>query len=257
MVCTGRPLGMVPRSVRRLGVMSYYLCANGATLYDAEGNELLSRAMDNKDVRRMMDAVASLGPGWNVHSEGHSWIERTGVTYMVGGARGIRSRLRRYFPRSPRQLRSLFRGVMHFAFGEQGKSIVPSIGPIVDAHERFEKVGCSFTSDAACEEAASRIEELGDFQVARVWKRELEITALGVTKGTACDWLLDHLGEDRGRSVAFGDSMNDAPLIGHVGRFVAVGNASAELKALSDEVCASLTEDGGARWLEEEMDYAR
>ena len=90
-----------------------------------------------------------------------------------------------------------------------------------------------------------------------MWARELEITALGVTKGTTCDWLLEHLGEERSRSVAFGDSMNDAPLIGHVGRFVAVGNASDDLKQLSDEVCASLTEDGVARWLEEEMDEVR
>lgn len=255
-VCTGRPLGMVPRSVRRLGVMAYYLCANGATVYDAKGAELLSRTMSNEDVRRMMDEVAPLGPGWNVHSDGQSWIERTGVTYMVGGARGIRSRIRKYFPRSPRQVRSLIRGVMHFAFGEQGKTIVPSIRPVIDSHERFEKVVCSFTTDEACEEAILRIEALGGFQVARVWARELEITAAGVTKGTACDWLLDYLGEDKGRSVAFGDSMNDAPLIGHVGRFVAMGNASAELKALCDEVCASLTEDGVALWLEEQMTEA-
>ena len=51
--------------------------------------------------------------------------------------------------------------------------------------------------------------------------------------------------------------MNDAPLIGHVGRFVAVGNASEELKEICDEVCASLSEDGVARWLEEQMNEAR
>lgn len=257
MVCTGRPLGMVPRSVRRLGVMDVYLCANGAKVYDAKGKELFSRTMAREDVERMMDEVSDLGPGWNVHSDGHSWIERTGVTYMVGGTEGIRSRLRRYFPRSLRQVRSLIRGVVHFTFGEQGKKIVPAIGPIIASHEQFEKVGCSFTSDEACAEAALRIEALGGFQVARVWARELEITALGVTKGTTCDWLLEHLEEERSRSVAFGDSMNDAPLIGHVGRFVAVGNASDDLKQLSDEVCASLTEDGVARWLEEEMDEVR
>ena len=256
-VCTGRPLGMVPRSVRHLGVMDYYLCANGAKVYDAKGHELFARTMRQEDVKCLMDEVASFGPGWNVHSEGQSWIERTGVTYMVSGTRGIRARLRGHFPRSLRQVRSLFRGFLHFTFGEPGKSIVSSIDPVIAAHEQFEKVGCSFTCDEACAEAVERIEALGGFQVARVWARVLEMTADGVTKGTTSDWLLNYVGEDKGRSVAFGDSMNDAPLIGHVGRFVAVGNASEELKEICDEVCASLSEDGVARWLEEQMNEAR
>ena len=255
-VSTGRPLGMIPIAILRLGVMDYYLCANGAKVYDAQGNELFSRTLSRDKVKLLMSELAPQQPGWNVFSDAHSWIERSGVSYMLADLHSIRAKLRSHWPSSPRQLKNFMRGVIHSTIGERGKSIVDSIVPVVDSHEEFEKAGCSFASDEACAEAVSRIEELGGFQVARVWSRELEITASGVTKGNTCDWLLERLGVERERTVAFGDSMNDASLIGHVGRFVAMGNASEELKDLADESCASLAEDGVAAWIESQIDEA-
>lgn len=253
-VSSGRPLGMMPRSVLRMGVMDYYLCANGAKVYDRSGAELFSNDMGRDEVKQLIEALVPFGARWNVHSGGHSWIERNGVSYMI--AEATPKKLKQLVPRSPRHLRSIALSLVHRFVGERGKRIVRSILPVVDSHERFEKVGCSFPSAQACEDAAALARGLGIFEVARVWDCELEITSAGVSKGTTADWLMAHLGIERARSVAFGDSMNDAPLIGHVGRFVAVGNASDDLKELSDEVCATLSEDGVARWLEEQMEEA-
>lgn len=248
-VSSGRPLGMVPRAVRRLGVMDYYLCGNGAKVYDARGKELFARTFSRDEVLRLMEAVAPFEPRWNTHIDGHCYIERTGFTYM-----GVtRARIRKMIPRSPRQLKLRLRDLKHRFFGEQGKRIVASIDPIVNKNERFEKVGCSFASPEACDGAVDAIEALGGYEVARVWARELEITVEGVTKGTTADWLLEHAGVARERTVAFGDSTNDAPLIGHVGRFVAMGNADEALKEMADETCATLAQDGVALWLEEQM----
>ena len=52
-----------------------------------------------------------------------------------------------------------------------------------------------------------------------------------------------------GDIVAFGDSLNDIPMLTAAGRSVAVANAWKEVQAASDEVCASNNEDGVARWL--------
>lgn len=251
-VCSGRPRAMMPSAVERMRVMDYYLCANGAKVYDASGSVLFSCDMTREDVKRLMETVEPFGARWNLHSEGRSWIERKNVSYMMRS--DIRSKIKRLVSLSPRHIRSLFLSAFHQLVGERGKRVVGSILPVLASHERFDKVGCSFPSSEACAEAVRAIDALGGFEVARVWERELEITAAGVTKGTTTDWLLEHLGEERERSVAFGDSTNDAPLVGHVGRFVAVGNADDKLKELADEVCAPLAEDGVARWLEEQMD---
>ena len=51
-------------------------------------------------------------------------------------------------------------------------------------------------------------------------------------------------------TTAFGDSGNDLPVRPHVGTFVAVDNASDEVKAVADNVVDSIGEDGVAKWLE-------
>ena len=79
---------------------------------------------------------------------------------------------------------------------------------------------------------------------------ELEITARGTTKGTGARLLLDLLGVDAERSVAFGDGGNDLPLADAVGRFVAMGNAEESVRQAAAEVCAPVNEDGVAQWIE-------
>lgn len=80
---------------------------------------------------------------------------------------------------------------------------------------------------------------------------EIEVTARGVNKGTALDQLCVLAGIDQACSVAFGDSGNDLQMAGHVGTLVAMGNATPEFKAVADEICPPITEQGVARWLEE------
>lgn len=249
-VSSGRPFGMMPRAVLKLGVMDYFLCANGAKVLDARGHALISHPLARDEVKKLMEEVTPLGAKWYVYVGDRCLIERTGVTYISGG---VRSSVKRLIPRSPRQLRATVLAVIHRFVGERGKRIVNSVLPIVERNDSFDKVGCSFPNSESCERAVQLIRDLGGFEVARVWERELEITAEGVTKGTTADELLALAGIERARTIAFGDSENDAPLIGHVGHFVAVGNASQELKDLADEVCAPLSEDGVAQWLETQL----
>lgn len=114
----------------------------------------------------------------------------------------------------------------------------------------LEKMGASFADAGACNEAERRIRELGRTEVIRMGATELEITAAGTTKGTGTDWLLNHLALTKGDAVAFGDSENDLPLLGHVGCFVAMGNATPDVRAKADEVCGPVDEEGVACWLE-------
>lgn len=244
---------MMPETITSLGLIDTYLCANGAEVYDASGAVLFSRTMSRENVETIMAAAEGFAARWNVFADREIWIERRSVTYMGADARKVRALL----PRSPRQLKSLVKAAVRRVLGEPGKHDVTSVRPAVKSHDRFDKVGCTFATMAACDEACARIDGLGRFEVARVWGQELEITARGVSKGTTADWLHDHFGIERERSVAFGDSQNDASLIGHVGRFVAMGNADDALKHMADEVCKTLMEDGVAMWLREQLDEAQ
>jgi Cof subfamily protein (haloacid dehalogenase superfamily) len=73
-----------------------------------------------------------------------------------------------------------------------------------------------------------------------------EIGMRGVTKGSAIQSVLDHLGIDNADAIGIGDSWNDVEMFEVCGTGIAMGNASDELKALADEVTTSVLDDGVA-----------
>lgn len=81
----------------------------------------------------------------------------------------------------------------------------------------------------------------------------LEVSAAGVNKARALEWLAGELGIAPEAVVAFGDQNNDKEMLAWAGLGVAMGNAAAEVRAAADLVTASNDEEGIAlvleRWL--------
>lgn len=71
-----------------------------------------------------------------------------------------------------------------------------------------------------------------------------EFTAKGIDKAKALRTVLEPMGYKREEMVAFGDGHNDASMLDYAGYGVAMANAVEDLKAMADEVTASLDEDG-------------
>ena len=78
----------------------------------------------------------------------------------------------------------------------------------------------------------------------------VELTAAGVDKGAALARLAEQLDVPIGRTVAFGDNLNDVPMFRRAGVGVAMGNAVAEVRELADRVAPPNGEDGVAAVLE-------
>jgi Cof subfamily protein (haloacid dehalogenase superfamily) len=78
----------------------------------------------------------------------------------------------------------------------------------------------------------------------------VEISAAGVTKASAVANVCAELGIEAHEVVAFGDMVNDVPLLEWAGHGVAVANAHPAALAAADEVTASNDEDGVALVLE-------
>lgn len=73
-----------------------------------------------------------------------------------------------------------------------------------------------------------------------------EISPAGVTKGSAIEAVLAHLGRDASETIGIGDSWNDAEMFQVCGVSIAMGNADPALKKLADEVTTSVSEGGVA-----------
>ncbi len=83
----------------------------------------------------------------------------------------------------------------------------------------------------------------------------LEIFAPGVSKAAGIVELKKHLGADR--VVAFGDNLNDIPMLRMADVAVAVGNALPEVKAIAHKVIGPNTEDAVARFIAEDFRNSR
>jgi len=78
----------------------------------------------------------------------------------------------------------------------------------------------------------------------------LEFATAGVSKGSGLDFLSEHLGFSRERTIAFGDGENDVELVAWAGYGVAVANAHERVKAVADWICPPAAEEGVAQVLE-------
>jgi Cof subfamily protein (haloacid dehalogenase superfamily) len=78
----------------------------------------------------------------------------------------------------------------------------------------------------------------------------VEISAAGVSKGSALQRFAEERGITAGEVIAIGDMPNDLPMLQWAGHCVAVANAHPEVLSTVDEITASNDEDGVADIIE-------
>ncbi|KRB78699.1 haloacid dehalogenase [Nocardioides sp. Root190] len=84
------------------------------------------------------------------------------------------------------------------------------------------------------------------------WTAWLDLAPVGVSKASGLEYVAQQLGIDRADVLAIGDGRNDIEMLEWAGRGVAMGQSVDEVKAVADDVTASVDEDGAAvelgRW---------
>ncbi|MFC7505418.1 HAD family hydrolase, partial [Nocardioides sp. GCM10030258] len=84
------------------------------------------------------------------------------------------------------------------------------------------------------------------------WTAWLDLAPVGVSKASGLEYVAGQLGVDRADVLAIGDGRNDIEMLQWAGRGVAMGQSVDEVKAVADDVTASVEDDGAAvelgRW---------
>ena len=70
----------------------------------------------------------------------------------------------------------------------------------------------------------------------RSYAMNIEVMGEGATKGTALTWLCEHLGERLADAWAFGDNINDIPMLQAAGHGMAMINAEPEDREAADAI---------------------
>lgn len=88
-------------------------------------------------------------------------------------------------------------------------------------------------------------------KIAAWWDSAVDIIPDGSGKGNAITKVVEYFGFSLDETIAFGDGGNDVDMLQAAGIGVAMGNASDSVKAVADEVCGSVDEDGIYYYLKE------
>ncbi|MFF9818683.1 Cof-type HAD-IIB family hydrolase [Streptomyces sp. NPDC014006] len=220
LVVTGRPAAACKQYLAALGYRGLAVCGQGAQLYDAGADRLLSSASLDLDVaRRVVERVeAALGE-----------LE-LGVVTAPPLSR---------FKVTPR-------------FGERvrhGWDVTTDRGLLWT--DPIDKLVLHHTSVPEDEVEAVTRELCGaEVTVVHSVQGMVEVLPPGTTKAAGVERAARLLGCDAAETIAFGDMPNDIPLLAWAGHGVAVGNAHPALRAMADEIAPGNEEDGVAVVLE-------
>ena len=123
---------------------------------------------------------------------------------------------------------------------------------MMEAHPReIEKFSILYPTeaqrDAAWQAVAKACPQL---EITSSIERNMELNALGVSKGRGLMALAERLGLARDQVMAVGDSGNDLTMLEAAGLGVAMGNATREVRHAADVITADNNHDGVAEAIE-------
>lgn len=94
------------------------------------------------------------------------------------------------------------------------------------------------------EEYPALLKNVPRAKIAAWWDRAVDIIPADSGKGTGVNKVLEYYHLHKSQALAFGDGDNDIEMFQAVGTGIAMGNASESLKAVAQEICGHVTDDG-------------
>jgi Cof subfamily protein (haloacid dehalogenase superfamily) len=226
-VATGRPPRWVRPVVEALGFAPMAVCANGAVVYDAATDQVVSaRTLAVDTLGELAEIAIRAIPGAGLA------VERIGD--------------RAHDTATPQFISSP--GYEHAWLNPDNTEVSKEDLLSAPAIKLLIRKSGARSADMAAE-LARHVGPRGDITYSTN-NGLVEIVPLGVSKATGVEEIAGPLGIPSDEVVAFGDMPNDVPMLLWAGCGVAMGNAHPDVLAVADEVTASNSDDGVGRLLE-------
>jgi hydroxymethylpyrimidine pyrophosphatase-like HAD family hydrolase len=224
---------LIPEAILKCPFFSYIVSANGAMLTEqAHGRVLLQIPLTTDDGLWAYDLCRKNGAACLLY-----FTDR-----YYSGLKRILSR-RDYYSGKVYPLRQLVARSQVFRPAlVMRRRIARSAGTLI-------KIESYFSSDKICAAARKEFSDNQRIEAVSTIGFNLEITARGVNKGAGIAFLCKELGIGREHVLVFGDSGNDLSMRDTAGWFVAMGNATRDVKNAADEVTKEAALDGVAHTL--------
>jgi Cof subfamily protein (haloacid dehalogenase superfamily) len=226
-LATGRPPRWIPPVVSELGFAPMAVCANGAVVYDAATDRVISaRTLSVDTLAELAEISLRSVPGAGLAAERVGNSAHDSATPQFVSAPGYE-----HAWLNPDNTEVSFADVLS----------APAVKLLV------RKPGMPSSELAAA--LAKHVGVLGDITYSTN-DGLVEISPIGISKAIGLQEVARPLDISAEDTVAFGDMPNDVPMLLWAGHGVAMGNAHPEALAAANEVTESNDDDGLARVLE-------
>jgi len=224
--CTGRIWSAVPEFIRNLSGIRYAITTNGAMVQDIVENRILDERKLSSDLAlEILELAKSFHTMYDAYIGGTAFGEARFLDHM--DEFGVSAELQKMVRETRRPVPDVIEEVRR-------------------QNRQVEKINYFFGNMAERQRAREALLKREDIIVSSSLPNNLEINALGATKGEAILRLAKHLEIQPEQTMGLGDGENDVTMMQMAGISVAMGNSLDILKAEADYVTDTNDEDGVA-----------
>ncbi len=228
--CTGRIWCGVPDFIREFAGIHYAITVNGAVIEDVQEHVVLDeQKLSCEQAVEILKLARNFNTMYDAYAEGRGFGEMRFMEVMERYGVG---------PELQKMIRST-------------REVVPDVAEKIRLLGKpVEKINYFFGEQAERQQAKEALLARGDVLVSSSFPNNLEINALGASKGEAICRLAKHLGLKREQTMGFGDGENDITMMTMAGIGVAMENGMESMKEAADYITLTNDEDGVADAIE-------
>ena len=227
-IATGRTLSVTDSVLEQVPFIDYVIYSNGAAVYDrCKGENIYSKIMYADTVNAVIDILESYPVYYEVYAQGKPHSEISKAAFFKNN--GL-----------PQEFLDAYMAAIedHESISDYAKNT------------DIEKINLFYFDGEFYEEIRNALCSLDDLAFTSPVAGDLEMTCMGVNKGTALKGMCDALGIVPSEVMAFGDADNDIEMLKFAEYGVAMANASEVCKNAAAYETLSNGEDGIAAALE-------
>lgn len=206
---TGRTWCLIDVAVKPLGGVDYAVTSNGAAVLEPGPRRwLYTKPISNDESLKLIALLKSWEIPFEIYCDGQNFMENSCIPMM------------------PKTLLS----EMFTDYYDKFTTFVDSLEETL-AGRPMEKIDIFYVPPEHRAEISEEIQAILPAQLAHAAAENMEVTAIGVTKGAALERLCEELGISAHEVMAFGDGNNDVEMLQWAGLSFAMENGSEDAKA--------------------------
>ncbi len=228
--CTGRIWKGIPAFIREFPGVRYAITVNGAAIVDISARkELDQRKLNCSQALEILEMAKEFHTMYDGYVDGQGYGEKRFMDHMED------------YGVTPEVQKMVW---------DTRMVVDDVIARIRSLDHPVEKINYFFNDMEERARAREKLLARGDVMVSSSFPFNLEINAVGATKGEGIQRLASLLGIKPEETMGFGDGENDLSMMLEAGIGVAMANAEAVVKQAADYVTATNDEDGVAQAIE-------